>query len=191
MNKINKDFKNRPPLMIKQFPTGSLSVAAYKAYLDGLERFHKFIPDVVILDYPDLFEMDSKNIRTETGRVYRELRGIAVARNHALVVASQGNRDSATSKLVTGEQASEDYSKIATADNVITYSQTMEEKALGLARLFVSQGRNDEDKFISLISQSYGTGQFCLNSTLMLSDYWDFVEALSAPRSKRKNSEDD
>jgi hypothetical protein len=108
-----------------------------------------------------------------------------------LVAASQGNREAATSKLVTGEMASEDYSKIATADNVITYSQTLQEKALGLARIFVSQGRNDEDKFVSLITQSYATGQFCLDSTLMLSDYWDFVENLSAPRSRRGKRDDD
>jgi replicative DNA helicase len=190
-SRLTREFKYRPPLMIKQFPTGSLTIPALKAYLDGLERFHKFVPDVLIIDYPDLMEMDSKNLRIDTGRIYKDLRGIAVSRNLALVAASQGNREAATSKLVTGEMASEDYSKIATADNVITYSQTLQEKALGLARIFVSQGRNDEDKFVSLITQSYATGQFCLDSTLMLSDYWDFVENLSAPRSRRGKRDDD
>lgn len=169
--KIKKEFSRRPPLIIKQFPTGSLTVPALEAYLDGLERFHKIIPDMIVLDYPDLMEIDGNDVRVSTGKLYKELRGLAVSHNLALVAASQGNRSSSTAKMVTDAMVAEDYSKIATADNVITYSQTPQEHKLGLARLFVSNGRNDEDKFVVLISQSYATGQFCLDSALMNSDY--------------------
>jgi replicative DNA helicase len=142
-----------------------------RAYLDGLERFHKIIPDVIILDYPDLMDIDGNQLRVDTGKIYKDLRGIAVSKNLAMVVASQGNRTSASAKMVTDSMVAEDYSKIATADNVLTYSQTPQEHKLGLARLFVSNGRNDEDKFVVLISQSYTTGQFCLDSALMSSAY--------------------
>lgn len=175
-SKINREFRRRPPLIIKQFPTGSLTINALNAYLDGLERFHKFIPDILILDYPDLMEIANQDIRVGTGQLYKKLRGLAIERNLALVAASQGNRESSRSKLVTDAMVAEDYSKIATADNVITYNQTDQEKRMGLARLFVSNGRNDEDKFTVLISQSYSTGQFALDSTMMLSDYWQLVD---------------
>ena len=78
-------------------------------------------------------------------------------------------------KVVKDDMVAEDVSKIATADNVITYSQTEQERKLGLARLWVSNARNDEDKFMILISQCYAAGQFCLNSTLMLSDYEEII----------------
>jgi replicative DNA helicase len=169
--KIKKEFSRRPPLIIKQFPTGALTISALRAYLDGLERFHKIIPDVIILDYPDLMDIDGNQLRVDTGKIYKDLRGIAVSKNLAVVVASQGNRTSASAKMVTDSMVAEDYSKIATADNVLTYSQTPQEHKLGLARLFVSNGRNDEDKFVVLISQSYTTGQFCLDSALMSSAY--------------------
>jgi hypothetical protein len=76
---------------------------------------------------------------------------------------------------VTGEHAAEDYSKIAISDAVITYNQTLSEKALGIARLFVTAGRNDEDKFNVIIKQSYPIGQFCLESRMMDRDYWSIL----------------
>jgi replicative DNA helicase len=183
--RINREFSRRPPLLIKQFPTGSLTVKALEAYLDSLDRFHKFVPDMIVLDYPDLMELDPGNIRLETSQLYKKLRGVAVDRNIAMVAASQGNRDSSAAKVVTEAMVAEDYSKIATADTVVTYCQTAQEKAVGLARLFVSNVRNDEDKFQILMTQNYAVGQFCLDSAYMGSDYFDIVEQNQNP------SEDD
>lgn len=182
--RLNREFRRRPPLIIKHFPTGSLTIPMLNAYLDGLERFHKFIPDVLILDYPKLMDLDSKNMRLDLGRMSEKLRGIACERNLALITAAQSNRSSARAKMVTDDMIGEDYSQIQTADNVITYSQTPQEKKLGLARLFVSNGRNDEDKFTVLISQAYGMGQFCLESTMMHEDYEDLIypDKQSKPR---------
>lgn len=174
--KMRKEFMKRTPLIIKQFPTGMLTISMMEAYLDGLERFHKIVPDVVIVDYPDLMKIDGMNKRIDTGVIYQQLRGMAVQRNFALVEATQVNREGMGAKKVVDTMVAEDVSKIATADAVITYSQTEQEKAMGLARLYASNVRNDEDKFTVLISQAYGIGQFCLDSTLLLSDYWDLLE---------------
>lgn len=168
-SKLKTKLKRSPPLMIKEFPTGQLTIAHLNAYLDTLERLHKYTPDILILDYPDLMNIDGKERRTETGKIYQDLRGIGVQRNIAIVTASQGNRESSKAKTITDDMVAEDYSKIAIADNVITYNQTPEEKKLGLARLYVSNGRNDEDKFTVLLTQSYAIGQFCLDS-MRLSD---------------------
>lgn len=188
--RLGREFRRRPPLIIKQFPTGSLTINALHAYLDGLERFHKFIPEVIVLDYPDLMKIDSANLRVDTGRIYKDLRGVAVERNVAMVIASQGNREASTAKVVTDSMVAEDYSKIATCDNVLTYNQTSQEKAVGLARLFVSNGRNDEDKFIVLMSQSYAIGQFCLDSTMLDSDYWDRLDHLVPDDTRRRRRRD-
>ena len=185
--KITREFRRRPPLIIKQFPTGMLTVSMLRAYLDGLERFHKFVPDVIIVDYPDLMSVSGDNLRTDTGKVYKDLRGIAVERNCAMVVASQGNRASSKAKVLSDDLIAEDYSKIATSDNVVTMSQTPQEKPLGLARLFVSNGRNDEDKFNILISQAYQMGQFCLKDAYMSDSYWGMLDE----RSGRKKEDDE
>lgn len=178
-NNIKRRFTTRPPLVIKGFPSGSLTLNALRAYLDNLERHQKFIPDIVCLDYPDLMNKDIRALRESVGQTFVDLRGLAQERGFALACPTQGNRESSKAKLVTDDMVSEDWSKIMTADNVLTYNQTDAERKLGLARIFVSNGRNDEDKFSVLISQSYAIGQFCLDSAMMLSDYDKIVDRAS------------
>ena len=169
----------RTRVLVKQFPTSALTIPALELYLDSLETFENFIPDVLLLDYPDLMKLDSNNLRESTGKIYKELRGIAVKRNIAVGAPSQSNRSGEDAKIVTLKHLAEDYSKAAIADNVISYSQTEDENNLGLARLFIAKAR-DEQKFIQiLITQAYEMGQFCLSSVKMEPNYWREVESLS------------
>lgn len=169
------DFRSK--LLIKEFPTGSLSLEQLSLYLDSLERHDHFIPDQLILDYADLMRLNAEDLRIDTGRLYKGLRGLSVARNLALVSASQGNRESEVAKMVGVTNVAEDWSKIGTADTVLTYSQTSHERKLGLARLFVAASRDEADKLLVLISQNYPTGQFCLDSTMMNSDLVNLLQA--------------
>ena len=165
-NKLSA-MRSYPKLMIKEFPTSTLSTEHLSLYLDTLKRDNGFEPDEIIIDYADLMQLDTDSLRIDTGRLYRELRGIGVCRNAAIVSASQGNRESEEAKLVGSKNVAEDWSKIGTADNVFTYSQTPEERKLGLARIFAAKARDAEDKFIALISQAYPIGQFALDSVAM------------------------
>lgn len=162
-------------IIIKEFPTGELSVGQLKAYLDNLEAAERFVPDLLIIDYPDLFKLDKDNYRLGLDAVFKELRGVAVARNIAVAAVSQSHRSAVKAKQVGVENVAEAYSKIAHSDIVITYTQTPAEHQLGLARLFVAAGRNDEDKFAVVISQNYNTGQFVIDSNLMRGTYWEHI----------------
>lgn len=164
-------------LCIKEFPTKSLTTQKLRAHLDMLETVHNFIPDVLILDYPDLMKIDMRNPRMSIGNTYEEIRGLCVERNMAGVVVTQANRKGGEATKVTEYHVAEDASKIATADTVLTYSQTEDENQLGLARLFCSNARNDEDRFTILITQAYQLGQFVLDSVLMPNKYWDHVKS--------------
>lgn len=162
-------------VIIKEFPTGTLTVPRLNAYLDNLEQQERFVPDLLITDYPDLMKISPDNQRLELGRTYIDLRGVAVARNLASAVVTQGNRASADAKVVKSSHVAEDWSKIAGADVVITYSQTEAEKMLGLARLYVAKGRNDSDGITVVISQQYGIGAFVADSTLMKGNYFEML----------------
>jgi replicative DNA helicase len=154
-------------LVIKEFPTGSLTVNGLKAYLDMLEN-SGFVPDLLIVDYVDLMKLPSDdNYRIALGQIFKDTRGIAVESNMAVVTVSQSNRDGAKGKKVTGANVAEDWSKIGTADTIITYSQTDEERNMNLARIYVANARNDQDKITILISQNYAMNQFCKDSYLM------------------------
>lgn len=184
--RIKREFRRRQPLVIKQFPTQQLTPEMLEAYLDGLQRFHNVVPDLIIIDYPHLMKHDAKNKRVELGIINEKLRGIAVARNAANVIVAQGNRESESAKTVRGDMLAEDISALATADVTLTYSQTEMEKKLGLARIFVEKARNDVDKYMLLITQAYGIGQFALDSAPLSDDYWKMLSG-----QERDEDEDD
>lgn len=167
-------------LVVQSFPTKSLTIAKLEAYLDMLE-FNGFIPDALILDYPDLMYMDKNNPRISIGWTYEELRGILQRRNIAGVFPTQGNRKSWDAPVVKGGMVAEDASKLMTTDMCLIYNQTLEEKQRGLARLFAEKHRSDEDKFTVLITQSYTSGQFMLDSIRMPHNYWSMIGDRAKP----------
>ena len=158
--KIRRFLRN---LIIKEFP-GALTVRQLDGYLEGLEKNEKFVPDLILLDYPDLMITKSRDYRHELGAIYKDLRGLAAERNLAIAAVTQSNREGVRHRKVREYNVSEDFSKIATADCVLTLSKTEEEEALGLGRLFVAAGRTDEGKFEILISQCYPLSQFLIDS---------------------------
>ncbi len=175
-----KKLEHKPPFYIKEFPTGSLTMAQYRAYLDMMEGRYGFIPDLTLFDYPDIANIDSKNVRSDTAKFYRDLRGTAVERNHALATVTQANREAerARKALIQGKNLSEDYSKFGIADTILTYNQTDEEYQLGLSRLFNLKSRGDAKNHTLLLSQSYAVGQFALDSVRMSNanaKYWSLV----------------
>lgn len=178
MAKVGRAFK----LIVKQFPTSQLTISGLKLYLDQLERAHNFIPDVLIVDYADLFMLDPSNIRIATGNVIKELRGMAVDRNIAVVTASQTNRSGEDSQLSTLKHLAEDFSKAFTADIIVTHNQTDLEKQFGLARWHCAKNRDEEAGRTLLIAQQYAMGQFYLSGTLMPINYFDELNRLSEDR---------
>lgn len=166
-------------LVVKHFPSGSLTMQQLEGYLDFLEMNEKFIPTVLIVDYPDLMAQDGKNLRISLGQTFVQIRGLLSARNMAGYVPTQGNRGSIKASKVSSDMVSEDISKVHTADNVITYSRTEAEKRLGLARLHVSNARYGPDGATIIITQAYHIGQYVLQSASMQNAYWDRLEEVS------------
>lgn len=180
---VRKQTQHLPGKMriwIKQFPGGQLTVERIAAYLDMLESQHAFVPDMVIVDYLDLMKMDSKYIREQTQRLYIEFRGLAQQRNFAAVSVTQSNRAGEDARVLKMKHFAEDYGKGMHSDNCVSINQTVEEAKLGLARLFVVKARDERKGLLVVISQSYDTGQFCLDDAVMHeTKYWETVEASS------------
>lgn len=170
----NSRFKR---LVIKEFPSGTLTMVALRGYLDYLELVHKFVPTMLIVDYPDLFKIDMRDFRQSLGRIFVDLRGLGAERNMAVFAPTQSGRDSIGAKRVGSKNVTEDISKVFTADTVVSYSQTEAESRLGLARLSVEHARHAPKGMQVLITQAYATGQFVLQSAPLNNAYWDRLEA--------------
>jgi hypothetical protein len=154
-------------LLVKQFPSGSLTVRRIEAYMDQMEALHNFIPDLLIVDYPDLMKKDMRNPLESTDEIFVDLRGLGQARNMAVATPTQTNRASDDARRVRGSMIAGTIGKLNTCDVGFTYSATDAERKLGLARLFLAAGRGDEDRFTVLIEQDYRSAQWVLNSVRM------------------------
>jgi hypothetical protein len=178
-------------LIIKRFPTRSLTMNALRAYLDNLELVEKFIPDLVIIDAPYLMNHDPKNYRISLGRAFEEIRGIMIERNMAGVFTHQISREGAKAATVQTTHISEDWSIVQTSDMILTYSATDPERKLGLARLYVSKARDEQDKFGVLLTQKYETGQFALQSMFLDDKYWDRLKEVAPDEDEVISNEDE
>jgi replicative DNA helicase len=176
--RINRFGMRSSNFIVKRFPMSSLTLDQLEAYLESLEALEEFVPDLVILDYPKIMKLNQKEIRTSLGQLMEGLRGLAQRRNFALAAVHQGNRSSSEASIVKATHASEDWSVVCTADFLITFSQTPAEKQRGLARLYVEMARSEQDAFGVLITQSYRTGQFVLESTRLSDSYARLMEAM-------------
>lgn len=157
----------QPNLIIKEFPTGQLTINNLKAYLSNLENYYNFVPDMILLDYADLMYLDQERMRLDIGRTLKDLRGIAVERHLAMVSVSQTNREAMNLRWITSKNLAEDFSKLMISDNLITYNQSREEYLRGLARLYQDKSRNDIRETKILLGQNYIIGQFVMSSHRM------------------------
>ena len=103
------------------------------------------VPDLVIVDYADLLSGKGRERRIELGNIYEDLRGLAGEQNLPIWTASQANRSSLTDDVIGAEKIAEDYSKIMTADFVISLSRKIEDKLAGTGRWHVIKNRFGPD----------------------------------------------
>ena len=115
-------------------------------------------PDLIIVDYADLLRGAGKEIRLELGNIYEDLRGMAGEYEIPVWTASQANRSALEDDVIGAEKIAESYSKIMTADFVLSLSRKIEDKIAGTGRWHVIKNRFGPDgiTFPSKMNMSNG-----------------------------------
>ena len=132
-------------LIIKYWPTKSAGLNALRASLDKLKLQGKN-PDVIIVDYADLLKGNSRKERhEELEELVEGLRGIAGEYECPLFTASQINRSGAEDDIITGTKIAGSFSKLMTADFVVSLSRKIEDKLAGTGRWHVIKNRFGPD----------------------------------------------
>ena len=134
--------KAKGNLLIKYFPTRSASVQTFSAHMKQVE-LSGLKPDIVIVDYADIMKDISggKELRHRLGNIYEDLRGLAGEMEVPIWTASQANRSSLEEEVIGAEKVAEAYSKVMTADFVLSLSRKIEDKAANTARAHVIKNR--------------------------------------------------
>ena len=102
-------------------------------------------PDLIIVDYADLLRGHGKEIRHELGNIYEDLRGLAGEYEIPVWTASQANRSALEDDIIGAEKIAESYSKIMTADFVLSLSRKIEDKLANTGRWHVIKNRFGPD----------------------------------------------
>jgi replicative DNA helicase len=134
-------------LIIKYYPTKSASVNTLKAHLDQMIMLGTK-PDMIIIDYADLLRGTSKTrekLHEDLEIIYEELRGLAGEYEFPVFSASQSNRSSADSDIITGDQIASSFSKVMVADFIISLSRKVTDKIAGTGRFFIIKNRFGPD----------------------------------------------
>jgi len=144
-------------LIIKYYPTKTATVNTLKAHIDRCTMMSKK-PDLLIVDYADLLRGAGKEVRLELGNIYEDLRGLAGEYDIPVWTASQANRSALEDDVIGAEKIAESYSKIMTADFVISLSRKIEDKIAGTGRWHVIKNRFGPDgiTFPSKMNMSNG-----------------------------------
>ena len=139
----NEDFGN---LIIKYYPTRTASVMTLRNHLDKLKMAGHW-PSLVIIDYADVMRSSKQYdaLRHELMLIYEELRQLSGDFGIPIWTASQSNKAGAGSDIVGLENMGEAYGKAQVSDFVIGISRKPEEKAAGVARIFVAKNRAGMD----------------------------------------------
>lgn len=163
MEDVKKSVTNvKGDLIVKQYPTKTASVTSLKAHMDKMILQDKR-PDVVIVDYADLLRGPSNKERyEELETIFEDLRGMAGEYEVPIYTASQINRSGADDDIITGTKIAGSFSKMMTADFVVSLSRKIEDKLAGTGRWHVIKNRFGPDGMTFPSKANFSTGEISI-----------------------------
>lgn len=133
-------------IIIKYYPAKTVTCHSLLAHIQQMTSLG-FKPDVIIVDYADLLSSVARTDARyqELGAIYEELRGIAGELSIPIWTASQTQRSSIQDDVIQADKIAESYSKIMTADLVISISRKLEDKMSKTGRAHIIKNRFGPD----------------------------------------------
>ena len=147
-------------MIIKYYPTRAASVITISAHLKQLE-LKNIIPDLVIVDYADILKDVSgmREVRHQLGSIYEDLRGMAGEFKVPVWTASQANRSALEEEVIDATKVAEAYSKVMTADFVLSISRQAQDKLSHTARCHIIKNRFGIDGITYPMSMNTNLGK--------------------------------
>jgi len=148
-------------MTVKYYPQRAAGVTTLMAHIKQME-LQQIQPDLVIVDYADLLRDTSgaKDLRFQLRRIYEDLRGMAGELGVPVWTASQSSRSSLEEDIIGAEKIAEDYSKVMTADFVMSISRKVEDKIADTGRCHIIKNRFGRDGITLPMKMNTDSGIF-------------------------------
>jgi len=137
-----------PHVMFSCHPNTSVNVSDISGILDGWAIQRNFVPDIIVIDYPDILAPEPgcghMTTKDRTNETWKALRKLSQQKHCLVVVPTQADAASYNVELLGPENFTDDRRKLDHPTGVFGLNQTKEEKAQGIMRLNWINLREDE-----------------------------------------------
>jgi len=125
--------------MLSTHANSSINIAGIEAILNQWEMEKDFIPDVIIIDYPDILAAEPNceqySARDKINETWKALRRLSQERHCLVIAPTQADAMSYDTYWLTAKNFSEDKRKLAHVTGLLGLNQTEQEKEIGIMRL--------------------------------------------------------
>lgn len=137
-------------LKLSKLPSDSITISDIKSRIRKMIS-EGFKPDLIVIDYVDCISAERSTNGEEwkgEGSVMRSLEAMTTEFDVAVWTATQGNRESISSEVVTGDQMGGSIKKAQIAHVILSIGKTLEQKEHNLATLTLIKSRIGKDGVI-------------------------------------------
>lgn len=130
-------------IVIKEFSPGRASLDTVESHLKQLQHENDFIPDLIIIDYPDLLRPRKlrKESKEEIDDIYTDVKGLAKDYKIPIVCPSQINRMGAKDDIIEGDKVAGSFGKMMIADFSVSLSRKRKDKLNNTGRFHIMKSR--------------------------------------------------
>jgi len=150
-------------LIIRKYPMGRCSMNEMERYLDYLETYEGFVPDVVINDYIEKMKLPSGEGRRDgINEAYERSKGLADERKILMVTVSQVKREALEKRILNMQDWAEDIRKEGVVDAAFSVSRTRAQATANRMQMLMLVNRHGKMGFGCVIANNFEIGQFCV-----------------------------
>lgn len=137
--------KYKGKMIVQDYGSGTAPITKLRAHVEKLKLGGEK-PGLLIIDYADLLKLPRKKAKhEELEELVVDLRGMAKELGIPIVTASQINREHAEDEEIGGTGLAGSFSKLMTADFVMSLSRLAKDKLGGTARYHIVKNRVGPD----------------------------------------------
>lgn len=136
-NRLHKIDRKRPTVKISVHSNSSINVGGINAILERWRHEENFVPDVILIDYADILAPENAKLeaRHQVNETWKALRKLSQDWHACVIVPTQANAASYSSKTQKMANFSEDKRKLAHVTGMLGLNQTEKEKEQAVMRL--------------------------------------------------------
>jgi archaellum biogenesis ATPase FlaH len=141
-DKFKKFIQNK--LIIKEYPTGTLTSRQIRSLIKEIKNKKKFVPDIIYIDYIGIMKGNGADLYTSLKNITEEVRGVSVEFEIPIVSSVQANREGTNTTSLDFSNTAESMGIPRTADVMLAVTQSDEFKQLKKFRWSLLKNRYGE-----------------------------------------------